>query len=284
LKKKVNVKDIMKKYIMTIIGCALVGTESVFLIPHKIVTGGFAGIANILYNALNIPPGISVFVLNFLVLAISFKALGKKFVLDSIIGAGLLSGFIQLFMLLPPITENILLSTIFGCIISGAGAGLVLAAGATTGGTDIVARLIQIKASHWPIGKIMLSISVMIILSGLIVFKTVDLALYGFLATIIYAMVIDMVFKTLNNNNLLFIITSEQEKIVSVITSVFKRGVTVLDVKGGYSGEEKGMIMLAIKRKEIQGCHNAVLQCDPDAFVIISRSEEVHGNGFKVYK
>ena len=235
--KKLKYSETIKKYAMTTLGCALVGTESIFLIHHKIVTGGFSGIANILYHAYGLPPGLVVFVMNIIALAISFKTFGKKFVFDSIIGSALLSGFLQLFLLLPPVTENILLSTIFGCILSGAGAGLVLAAEATTGGTDIIARLVQLKLPHLPIGKILSIVSGLIILSGLIVFKTVDLALYGFLAMIIYTFVIDMIFNTLNNQKLLFIVTDKRDELVAYINLFLQRGATIIEATGGLQYE-----------------------------------------------
>ena len=131
---------------------------SVFYLPNKIVSGGVSGLSTILYHIAKIPPGLSFAVINILFLLISFKVIGKEFVIKTIIGAANISLFVQLFSELPAMTENVVLASVFGSLLYGFGIGLTFLSGGSTGGTDILGRLLQHFFPHFKIGKLLLFI------------------------------------------------------------------------------------------------------------------------------
>ena len=176
----------IKSVLFTVLGTMITGFGiGVFLTPNKIVGGGVSGLSTILYHTLSIPPGVSFFVFNIVFLAIGFKVLGKEFTLKTLLGASLVSVFVQIFSYIPFYTDNSFLATIFGGALYGIGIGMGFVAGASTGGTDILGRLIQHKFSTVPIGKLLLVVDGIIILVSLIIFKNVELTLFGIISLLI---------------------------------------------------------------------------------------------------
>ncbi len=256
---------------------------SLFFVPNKIVNGGVSGITTVLFHTLKIPTGLSNFIINLFLLAIGYKILGKSFVLKTLISSGLLSLFVQLFSYFPPITQNTMLSTIFGATLYGFGIGLTLINGASTGGTDIVGRLIQYASPHTSIGKALLMIDAAVILLSLICFKTVDLALFGIIALFISSSSIDLLIKKLNISKLAFVISGSGEEISKKLVTSSPRGVTLVDVVGGYTMDRKKMLVCALKEAEVTDFQKKILAIDSDAFIIFSESQQIVGNGFYVY-
>lgn len=255
-----------------------------FLTPNKIVGGGASGISTILYHTLNIQPGISFFILNMLFLVVGLKVLGKKFISKTLIGISLLSVFTELFSFLPIYTENLILATIFGGALYGLGIGLSFAAGASTGGTDIIGRIIQSKFKFVPIGKMLLFVDGMIIVISLIVFKDIELVLYGIITLFISSYSIDFVISKLNISRIAFVITDKGEEISKTLVSSSPRGVTLIDVKGVFSDTKKQMLFCALKENESEHFQNNILSIDENAFIVFSESQRIKGNGFYLYK
>ena len=142
----------LKSNLLILLGIIITAAGiSLMYVPNKIVGGGVSGISTILYHTLNIPASVSMAVLNLLLLLIGFKVLGKEFTIKTIICSGILSVFIELFSYLPPLTTDIFLATIFGAVLYGTGIGMALAFGASSGGTDILGRIIQYFLTHFPI-------------------------------------------------------------------------------------------------------------------------------------
>ena len=165
-----------KSIFAIILGTMLTGFSiSVFLTPNKIVGGGVSGIATILYHTMNIPTGLSNIVLNLLLLILGLGLLGKSFIVKTIAGAGLISFFIQLFSYIPFYTEDIMLATIIGGALYGLGIGIAFAAQASTGGTDILGRMIQKIFPTVPIGKVLLAVDGVIIFVSFVVFRQIEL-------------------------------------------------------------------------------------------------------------
>ncbi len=274
-----------KSIILTIIGTMLTGIGvGVFFTPNKIVGGGVSGISTLLYHTFGVQPGISFFVLNVVLLLLGFKVLGKGFVLKTLLGAGLLSLFVQIFSFFPLYTQNTMLATIFGGVLYGGGIGLSFAAGASTGGTDILGRIIQHKFSFIPIGKLLLAVDGIIVAVSLIVFRDIELILYGIIALFISTYTVDLVISKLNVSRIAFVITGCGEEIAEKLISTSHRGVTLIDVKGVYTNSAKKMLFCALKENETEAFQKKILEIDGEAFIVFSESQRIKGNGFYLYK
>ncbi|MBQ7820746.1 MAG: YitT family protein [Clostridia bacterium] len=273
-----------KNHVFFVIGAIVTALAiSVFYLPNMIVTGGVSGISTVLYHVASVPPGVTYFVVNAVLLIIGFKYLGRDFVIKTIIGAGIVTVFVQVFSYLPVLTENIVLNVAFGSILYGFGIGLTLISGGSTGGTDILGRLIQYKWPSFRIGSAMLICDFAVIFISLLLFKNIDLALYGIIALFVSSFSINFLIRRLNVSKLAFVITTKTE-LSGELVNTSPRGVTVVDVVGGYTGEEKVMLICALKEREIPRFQAKVLEIDREAFIIFSESEQIVGNGFYVYR
>lgn len=276
----------MKKgFLITILGTFLTGMGiGLFLTPNKIVGGGVSGLSTILYHTVKIPPGISFFVINGLFLLIGLKSLGKDFTIKTLLDTTSLSVFVQLFSMFPIYTENPMVATVFGGVLYGLGIGICFAFGASTGGTDILGRMVQKKFSHIPIGKMLLTIDGLIILTSLIFFKNIELTLYGFISLYISSCSIDFVIGRLNVSKIAFVITDKGAEISQKLVSTSPRGVTLIDVKGAYTETDKKMLFCALKDNEIDAFQNKIMHIDEAAFIVFAESQGIKGNGFLFYK
>lgn len=275
----------LKKYIAILLGTILTGFAiSGFYTPNKIVSGGVSGISTILYHTLSIPTGISFAVINITLLALSLKVLGFKFVRDTIVGSMLVSLFVQLFSYVPPVTENVVLAAVFGAVCYGLGIGLTLIGGASTGGTDIISRLFQVPFPHIKVGTLLMVIDSVVIGISLIVFKDIDLMLFGIAALFVATLSINILIAKLNISKLAFVVTDKGEEVSRVLVSQSPRGVTLIESKGAYTMESNQVLMCALKESEIPQFQKTILNIDEKAFIIFSESQQIIGNGFRVYK
>ena len=280
-KLKINLKSIF----MTVAGTAMTGFAiGVFLTPNKIVGGGVSGISTLLYHTFSAPTGVTFFLINLAFLLISAWVLGKVFVVKTLIGVSLLSLFTQLFSYIPYYSEDIIIPTIFGSVLYGLGIGVSFAAGASTGGTDIIGRLIQHKFKTMPIGKLLLMIDGVIIIISLLVFGELRLTFYGIIALFISSFSVDFVIDSLNVSKIAFVITAKGAEIADKLVSTSPRGVTLIDAKGAYTHTEKQMLFCALKESETAVFQQKILDIDPEAFIVFSVSEKIKGKGFYLYK
>ena len=277
-------KEKMKSGILVFVGITLVAIAiSMFLVPNKIVNGGASGLATIIYYTIGLKPSISNSIINGILLLFSLICFGKKFVaktLSSIVGLTLL---IEVFSYFPPVTDNVLLASIFGAVLYGMGIGIVLSQGSTTGGTDIMGRLIQHKRPHWKIGKILLGVDFFVIFLSLITFKTTEAVLYGILALFLSTNAIDWLMKSLNISKLAFVITDKGQEISDYLISTSPRGVTLVEATGGYTHQDRQILICALKESELPEFQRKILAIDEDAFIIYSESQQIVGNGFYIY-
>lgn len=256
---------------------------SLFYIPNRIVTGGVSGISAILYTV-GIPPGAVYFVINTLLVLISFKVLGKRFAMRSALSTVTLSALVQLFSEFPSMTDNLFIASFFGSLISGFGTALTFSENFNTGGSDIIGRLIQKKVPYFPIGRLLLIIDGIIISVSLIIFKNTELALYGIFGLIVSSVVIDYFMERLNSSKLALVVTEKGEEISDAIIANSRRGVTILDAKGAYSKSDKKLLICAIKNKQMPDFRKMIRDADENAFIIFLKSEKIFGLGFYVYE
>ncbi len=274
-----------KSMLLTVIGTMITGFGvGVFLTPNKIVGGGATGLSTLLYHTFGFEPGLSFFVINIIFLILGLKVLGKDFVLKTLVGTLCISVFVQIFSYIKVPLSNLTLVTLYGGALYGIGIGLSFAAGASTGGTDILGRIIQTKFSHIPIGKLLLFVDGIIITISLIIFKDVELVLFGITALLISSYTIDFVISKLNVSRLAFVITDKGEEISQKLVSTSPRGVTLIDVKGMYTNTHKQMLFCALKESEAEEFQRKILEIDKTAFIVFSESQRIKGNGFYLYK
>ncbi len=269
---------------MIIVGAAMVGFAiSVFFSPNKIVSGGVSGIAVILFHSLNIPLGISYAVINAALLLLALIFLGKGFALNTVLGAALVSVFVQVFSYFPPLTSDVWLAAFFGSVLYGFGIGLNLIEGASTGGTDIVARLFQRAFKTAKVGTVLLIVDSAVILTSFIVFGEFDLAFYGIMSIGISSFAINLLIKKMNISKLAFVVTDKGDDITKKLVSKSPRGVTIFRAVGGYTMQRRDVLMCALKEREIVSFQHRILETDENAFIIFSEAGQIIGNGFKLY-
>ncbi len=278
-------KHKIKSYVLILFGIAITAMAiSLFFVPNKIVNGGSSGLSTVIYYTFGLKPSIANVLINGVLLLLSLIFLGVGFVVRTLVSIGLLSAFMELFSYIPPVTDNPLLAAIFGAALYGIGIGIVLSQKSTTGGTDILGRLIQHKFPHWKIGKILLGVDLFVIFLSYLTFKTTEAVLYGSLALFISTTSIDWLMKSLNISKLAFVITDKGQEIADLLIRTSPRGVTLADVKGVYSNTQKKMMICALKESEIPEFQRKILQIDEQAFIIYSESQQIVGNGFYIYE
>lgn len=277
-------KEQLKTYFLIVCGTAMTAAAiSVFFVPNKIVNGGASGLATVLYYTFGIRPSVANALINGILLLIALLCFGWGFIAKTIFSIVSLTVMIEIFSYVPPLTDNMMLAAIFGAVLYGAGIGLVLSRGSTTGGTDILGRLVQYKFPHLKIGKLLLIIDLMVICLSLITFKTVEAVLYGIIALFISTTSIDLLIRNLNVSKLVFIITDKGEEIAQTLVGSSPRGVTKVDVTGVYTNAPKQMLICALKEHEITSFQRKILEKDEHAFIIYAESQQIVGNGFYIY-
>lgn len=279
----------VREYLMLIVGTAFVAISIQCIYdPISLVTGGFSGLAIVIKAVTEpfIPGGIPLWLtniaLNIPVFLVAFKVKGKRFIGRTLVGAFLLSAWLYI---LPPLDltqGDYILAAVFGGVICGIGMGLILLAKATTGGTDMVATIIQHYARHYSIVQILQILDAMVVLCGLYVFG-LRAALYAIVAIFITTKVSDTLMEGFKFSKAAFIITDHYDLVAKRILQELDRGVTGLLAKGMYSGADKCVLYCVVSQKEIVQVKEIVAETDPEAFVIVSDAREVLGEGFLEY-
>ena len=279
-------KPVGLDYLMIIVGTGLMSLaiNSVFD-AAGMVTGGFSGIAIIIKawtkNLIEggIPLWVTNCVLNLPLFVIAWKVRGFSFIKRAILGEISLSVWLAIQPVWNLAGNDLLLSALYGGVIQGVGIGLVFLGGGTTGGTDMMAAIIQKFLKHYSIAQIMQVIDAMVVLVGMYVFG-VHKALYAIIAVYLVTKVSDGLIEGLKFSKAAYIITGKPKEISDMIINDLDRGVTGINAKGMYSGQDKLMHFCVVNKKEIIMLKEKVDKIDPDAFVIVTDAREVHGEGF----
>ena len=254
--------------------------------PNGIAFGGITGLAQIVNRLFPAAPvGVTVIVLNIPLFILGWKLIGGKLLVSSLYAMFISSVFIDL---LPPLYDwqpmEPLLACIFGGLLMGASLGVVFLQGATTGGTDLAARLLKLKFKWLPMGKLLMGVDLAVIVLVALFFRNLNTALYGLVALYISTLAMDGILYGLDNAKVAYIISDHNDEISSAIVQDLDRGVTILHGQGAYTGAEKQVLMCAFKQREIAAIKAAVKDIDPDAFLIVCNAHEVLGDGFREYK
>ena len=272
-------------YLKIIAGCALFGVGfNLFLAPSGLNAGGITGLSMVLVELLGFGSvGIVSAIINLPLFAIGGMKIGKKFFIDSLIGMLLISISVDAFSFLPKPETEILLGALYGGLICGFGLGMVFSTGGSTGGSDIIVRLLKLKYQYVPIGIITTIFdAVVAILTGL-VFKNVNMALYSGVCIFVTGRVIDAVVYKFDYSKVVLIISKHHQEIAKKIGDDLHRGATYLDGQGVYSGQDTKVILTAVKKQQISELKELVVEIDPDAFIIVQEAHQVLGDGFARY-
>ena len=252
-----------------------------FMYPNDIVTGGITGVAMILNYLTGLPVGLLTIAINVPLFLYSWRKFGLRFMVFSLISTFLCSVFVDLLALTSlSLTHDPLLGAIYGGVLLGAGMGLVFSTGATTGGMDIVAKFLRQRYPYINFGTFILGLDVVVIASFALIFRLYDRALLAVLCMYASARVIDFVLYGAVNSKVCYIITDESERVKDAIIKDLDRGVTYLHGEGAWSGKAKKIILCVIKQRQIVELKQLVTEIDPEAFMIVSDSQEVFGKGF----
>ena len=252
-----------------------------FAVQAKFPMTGFSGISIILYRLWNIPIGLSTILLNIPVAILCYRLLGRKFFISSIRSMVLSSVLIDYVAPLFPVYEGSrLLAALCTGVFGGIGYALIYSKNSSTGGSDFVIMAVKAIKPHLSLGKIAFWSDVGIILVGGILFRDVDGVIYGMVVNYIFAVAVDKLMYGINSGKLALVVTEHGSEICQVIDNCCQRGSTILSAYGGYCGEKKQVVMCACSNKEMFQVQQAVKEADPQSFLIILESNEVHGEGF----
>lgn len=284
-KGKVVLKYLLDYFLITLSDALYAFAFCWFYQPNAISVGGFTGISQVINFFLPVLPiGITTLVLNIPLFAIATKMQGIKLLLSSLYSTVISSVFIDLFSGIHSFSpmDDLLLAAAFGGVLAGVGVGMQLRVGATTGGTELAARLLKYKIRHISVGKLCFAVDIIVIIIYAFTFKKINNALYGIASMYIFSLSMDFVIYGGTHAKLAYIISPKSEEIKDKLLKM-NLGVTMVDSHGGWNGDEKQMIMCAFKRAQIAAIKKSVTNIDPAAFIIVCEAHEVLGEGFGKY-
>ncbi len=254
-----------------------------FLIPHQVIPGGVSGIAMILNHFWKTPVGLATIVLNVPLFAAGMKMFGATYGVKSLVGLLMSSMMIDFFTYIVPVealTHDVIMASIFGGLMLGAGIGLVFRGGGSTGGTDIVGQIVN-RLTNLSTGTAILIADAIIVIGAGLAFGKVELALYAFLNIYLQTRAIDLVLEGVSYTRAMFIVSEAAENITQAIIKKLNRGATLLHATGAYSGQERKVVFSVMSKREVARVREITKEHDPHAFIIITDVFEVLGEGFR---
>lgn len=277
-----NVKNISIEIIETIVGAFIMAVAtSLFLLPNQLSSGGFAGIATILYYFLKIPMGISILAFNIPLFLFAGYKLGKSFFAKSIIGTITFSLSIDILDKLTPLTQDRFLACIYGGIIIGLGTAIILKANSSTGGSDLISMLVKKYNSDIRTSNVIIIVDTIIVGLNVVFFREIEIGLYSAITIYLMGKMIDIIFEGIYFTKLVIIISNKSQEIAEEIGDKVGKGTTGLFGKGMYTNEHKTILMCAASRGDVARVKQTAKKIDPKSFIIIANAREVVGLGFK---
>ena len=284
---KPNLTRMVRDYTWIALGSLLYSLSfDWFYVPNQIGFGGLTALGMILNHFVSaIPIGTVVLVLNVPLFLLGWKFLGGHTLVSSLFAMTATSVLVDLIAAVytfPPMDP--MLAAVFGGVSLGAALGMIFSKGATTGGTDLTARLLKIPFAWLPVGKLLMAVDLLMLLAVSVAFRSMNSALYGIISLYISTMVMDGVLYGMDQSKVAYIITATPRIMAEEIDRQLDRGVTFLRGEGSFSGKEKLVLMCAFKQRQIVPLKALVHELDPDAFLIVCEAHEVLGQGFRRYQ
>ncbi|MCM1158571.1 MAG: YitT family protein [Bacteroidales bacterium] len=277
-----DVKGMGKKMLAILLGTFLYSAGvGLFLDPNELAPGGVVGLSVIISHSIGGETGTWYFLLNVPIILLGWWKFGGRFIAVSFFAIALNSIFTNIFSLFSPVTDNYLLAAVAGSILIGTGIGLVLRSGGTTGGMDIIIKLLKRKYPAIKTSTFFITIDIVIVAISGMVFGDFNIAMYAFITVVLNGRVMDYILYGRDEARLIYIVSEKQEILLRRILEEMEIGATVLTGKGAYSQNPKNIIMCVVKKRGAPRLHEIVRQEDNRAFMIITSASEIYGEGYK---
>ena len=277
-------KKIVRNYAMiTVMAFLNAMAISLFIDPHNLAPGGVPGIAVIISRISSVETGTLIFALNVPILLFAIWQFGLHFAISTIYATVLISTFTNLLAPFGPATDDILLAVLAGGVLYAISIGLIIKAGATTGGTDIIVKWLRVKFPYLKTGVLFFITDVIIISVSGIVFRDLDVALYAGIIAVVNSFMLDFVLYGKDEAKLQYIISDKADAITDRLLKELDIGVTQIEGRGAFSGKEKKVLMCVAKKPVSPRVEDIVKEEDAEAFMVITSATEIFGEGYKSY-
>lgn len=256
---------------------------TLFLDPNSLAPGGITGVAIILNRLIGLETGTWMMLINIPILLLGVWKFGLRFILSTLYCTVMMSWFTNLLIPVGVATTDPLLASLAGATLMAVSMGWVFKAGATTGGTDIIIKVLRLKVPHLKTGMLFFLTDIVIVVASAFVFQDLDKAMYAGITVIVTSLVLDLVLYGRDGAKLIYIISDHSEKITKRLLEELDLGVTHVQGSGAYSGKEKNVIMCVAKKQIAPKAEEVVREEDPMAFMIVTSATEIYGEGYKSY-
>ncbi len=255
---------------------------SAIIDANMLSAGGVTGISTLIHHFSGIPSGLLVFVINIPIIILGIVKLGGRFIVKTAIATIFVSISLEITeRFMPTYKTDDILAALFGGIIMGLGLSLVFMRGGTTGGVDIIAKVINRRFRHLTVGRVLLTMDGIVILLTAFAYRNIETALYSVIAIFVSSKVMDTLLYGSDKGKIIYIVTSCPEEISKQIIEQVGRGVTMLSAKGAYTGKERQMLMCTVRLNEVSAVYSVVNELDKNAFIVVGEAGEIIGEGFK---
>lgn len=277
-------KNRILDYMIITCGAALYAMSVVvFTAPNNIAPGGLTGVATLINYLFSLPIGTFILIMNVPLLIIGYRRIGRTYFIKTVYGTLAVSLLIDLFScFIPTYKGNMILVCIFGGILNGCGIALIFSRGGSSGGTDILASLINKRFPQFSIGHLIMFSDALIVTISAFVYNSIEAGLYAVVSIFVSSKLIDRIIygTSADNGKLMFIITDKSREILPLLLNDISRGVTVLEAHGGYSGNDKKLLVCAVRPNQVYKVNNIVKKLDSSVFIIVTTATAVNGEGF----
>lgn len=277
-------KNKILDYMIITCGAALYAMSVVvFTAPNNIAPGGLTGVATLINYLFSLPIGTFILIMNVPLLIIGYRRIGRTYFIKTVYGTLAVSLLIDLFScFIPAYKGNMILVCIFGGILNGCGIALIFSRGGSSGGTDILASLINKRFPQFSIGHLIMFSDALIVTISAFVYNSIEAGLYAVVSIFVSSKLIDRIIygTSADNGKLMFIITDKSREILPLLLNDISRGVTVLEAHGGYSGNDKKLLVCAVRPNQVYKVNNIVKKLDSSVFIIVTTATAVNGEGF----
>lgn len=279
---KYTAGDFLMDLLTCIVGSAFVSAQvAIFTAPNQIVPGGVSGLSTTLAYITPIRVGMWVVILNVPLIAAAWRLMGTRSLIFTLLSVVLTGIFIDWFtVVFPHYTNDIMLASIYAGVFGGIGVGVLFRRGLSTGGSDLLALIVNKFMPDVPAGALLMMIDAAVVLTAVIVFRKVEVALYSMIIVFVGSRIIDAITVGMDHAKVIYTITSEAEKISQELCNL-DHGVTIIPAVGGYTGDEKSVLICVVKRFVLTQSMQKIKAADPGAFTFVVDSTEVHGEGYK---
>lgn len=278
-----KIKTLLKDTIWILLGSILYSFGlQCFALPNELILGGAGGAATILYHLWALPIGLSTALINLPLLVLAYFTLGRASLWRTAYATALFTGVLTLgeWIFIYRFEGDLVISALFGGLIMGLGLAAVYRRDYITGGSDLAAQVLAIKAPILSFGKWVMLLDGLIVLLGTLIFRSVEIGLYSVLMIFVYTLVFDTFLEGRSKGKMAMIITDRPQEVTAQIDRLLERGCTRIQGQGTYSGNEKTVLLCAVTDRQAAILRGGILQCDPAAFVVVLRATEIWGEGF----